>query len=285
MARKPNEATYAPELEKLYGEMEITRTVAVDDAARKCIRLKSRYLKVAKQTGVPWEWLAVIHMRESNNNFAGVLHNGEKIIGSGRKTKLVPRGRGPFPSWEEAAIDALAIKKLVGLPKATWTLGKQLYEAERFNGFGYFNKGKRSPYVWAGSSMQQRGKFIRDHVYSASTMDTQLGVAPVLKRIGELERTKSVPKGKTAKKVRTMRRTVEGVFGAIGVWLSQFYENLTIDNIVAYATDPTVLAVFAGGLVLWIGLKSLDSQVVKAYREGNYYTNEELEMDDAELAD
>lgn len=89
-----------------------SRNKYISKAANKAMDYKDRYVRVAKKIGCPWEFIAAIHMRESNAHFGGVLHNGEKIIGTGRKTKLVPRGKGPFDSWEEAAIHALKMKNL-----------------------------------------------------------------------------------------------------------------------------------------------------------------------------
>lgn len=63
----------------------------------------SKALK-AKGYEVPWEVIAVIHQRESSGNFNTYLGNGQAL---NKKTTIVPKGRGPFSSWEEGAIDAL----------------------------------------------------------------------------------------------------------------------------------------------------------------------------------
>ena len=158
--------------------------VHVDRFAQKIIAGEAAYKNVEKAIGVPWFFVGALHMRESSCNFAGVLHNGEKIIGTGRKTRIVPAGRGPFESWYESAIDAL---KLKGLHLITeWSPERMGYEAERFNGLGYTNKGVNSPYVWAGRNHEQTGKYIADHVWDSSHDDTQLGVMTVLKRLCEL---------------------------------------------------------------------------------------------------
>ncbi|CAL8972931.1 hypothetical protein RHODGE_RHODGE_01043 [Rhodoplanes serenus] len=157
------------------------RRSAAETVARRIIAGRARYEAVQRATGVPWWWIGAIHDRESGGDFRGVLHNGERIIGAGRKTRLVPKGRGPFSTWEEAATDAL---KLKGLQKITdWSPARMLYEAERFNGFGYVSRGVNSPYVWAGTNHQQRGKYVRDGVWSATAWDTQLGVAAVLRAL------------------------------------------------------------------------------------------------------
>lgn len=173
-----------------YGAMWRTIKIKASDAdsvdrfARKIIAGEAAYKNVEAATGVPWFFIGALHMRESSCSFAGVLHNGEKIIGTGRKTTLVPRGRGPFKSWQEAAVDALKLKNLQNVPD--WSIERMGFEAERFNGLGYTNKGVNSPYVWAGSNHQQPGKYIADHVWSSTAHDTQIGTMTVIKRLTEL---------------------------------------------------------------------------------------------------
>lgn len=84
-----------------------TRSTRINAEAARIEANRSRYEVVSKATGVPWDVIGVIHYRESSGSFAGVLHNGQKIIGTGKKTTLVPKGRGPFSTWEDAAVDAL----------------------------------------------------------------------------------------------------------------------------------------------------------------------------------
>jgi lysozyme family protein len=154
-----------------------------DIFADKIIAAEQRYRAVQAATGVPWFFIGALHMRESSCNFAGVLHNGEKIIGTGKLTSLVPEGRGPFASWEEAAVDALKFKSMHRVQH--WSAARMLFDAEGFNGPGYINKGINSPYVWAGTNHEQRGKYIADHVWDPTHDDTQLGVAAVLIRLAE----------------------------------------------------------------------------------------------------
>lgn len=181
---EPSFAKLKPVYRQRWDSARLTRAVSSDDWARRILKLRPRYLPVEKQTGVPWWWIAVTHMRESSCNFAGVLHNGEHIIGTGRKTRLVPAGRGPFTSWEQAAIDAI---KLKGLHKISdWSIERALYECERFNGWGYYWKRLPSPYVWAGTTLYRSGKYIADGKYDPSHVDTQLGCAAVLKSLEKL---------------------------------------------------------------------------------------------------
>jgi lysozyme family protein len=174
----PTFASMAAGYRAMWKSMRITRAAACDQAARRILAARARYLAVEKQVGVPWFVQGIWHMRESSNNFAGVLHNGEHIIGTGRKTHLVPAGRGPFSSWEQAAIDALRMKGLHNVKE--WPIERIGYETERFNGFGYVARRVNSPYVWAGSNHYTVGKYVADGVFSMGHVDTQLGCLPVL---------------------------------------------------------------------------------------------------------
>jgi len=139
---------------------------------------KQKYIDVQIKTGVPWRLIAGIHYRESSLDFRGVLHNGEKILGTGKKTKLVPSGRGPFSTWEEAAIDALLLKKAI-FPKQ-WTAEACHEFSERFNGLGYRNKGMISPYVWAATGKYKSGLFVKDGVLDRNKVDQRLGTASIM---------------------------------------------------------------------------------------------------------
>ena len=140
---------------------------------------KERYLSAQRLTGVPWDVIAACHYRESSLSFRGVLHNGEHIIGTGRKTKLVPAGRGPFGSWEAAAVDAMMIESSK-FPKAWDTEGK-LDFCERFNGMGYKKRGVSSPYVYAGTNKYSSGLYVADGKYSSTKVDLRLGTAAIIK--------------------------------------------------------------------------------------------------------
>lgn len=162
-------------------DMKSENIPTLDQAATARLRNKTRYEKVGKQLGIPWWFIAILHHRESSGDFRGVLHNGEHIIGTGRKTKLVPAGRGPFMSWEEAAVDALRLKGLHNI--RDWTVERVCYEAERFNGFGYFFRGVPSAYLWSFSNIYLGGKYVADGVWDSSARDQQIGVMPLLKRM------------------------------------------------------------------------------------------------------
>lgn len=172
------------DIAKRWAAMRVKRTADSDRAARTILKGRDQYEAVEKETGVPWQWIGLSHLRECSCDFEGVLHNGEKIIGTRKKTKLVPAGRGPFKDWFSAAVDAIRIKGLEAIKD--WSIERQLYELERFNGFGYRGKGVPSAYIWAGSDQYERGKYVADHVWSSVAVDKQLGCAPVLKSLEKL---------------------------------------------------------------------------------------------------
>lgn len=170
----------------MWASAEVTKRATVERVASGIMENRGKYEAVSHETGVPWEWIACVHHRESSGSFAGVLHNGERIIGTGKKTRLVPAGRGPFSSWEAAAIDALKFKGLHLI--ADWSITRMLYQFEDYNGWGYFNYRKvNSPYVWAATSHQQPGKYVADGKWDATATDKQLGCAAVLKVLYELQ--------------------------------------------------------------------------------------------------
>jgi lysozyme family protein len=175
---------YGPEYQSLWDTMHVIRDDhELSRLATKIISNSAKYIEVEHLTGVPWQMVAVIHVREAGDQDVGrwlcVLHNGEKIIGTGRTTRLVPAGRGPFSDWIGAAIDALTLQ---GFNRITeWSVARVLWALEPFNGYGYRNKGLRSPYLWASTNHQQKGKYVADGVFDANVMDSQIGCAALLK--------------------------------------------------------------------------------------------------------
>ena len=136
-----------------------------------------RYQAVAAKTGVPWAVIAVIHERESSQDWAASLAQGDPW---NRVSVHVPKGRGPFKSWEEAAIDALLSCPPFAARNKDWSIGGTLALLETYNGTGYAKRGMPSPYIWAGTDQYKSGKYIRDGVFDPDVVDSQLGCAGLL---------------------------------------------------------------------------------------------------------
>lgn len=161
-------------------------TDEIDAIARKLVSYKPRYVAVEQSLGVPWYFVAVLHNRESSARFDRHLHNGDALTG---RTHRVPAGRPltgdpPF-TWAESAADALTMK---GLHKIkSWPVERLAYEGERYNGWGYHNRGVPSAYLWSFSDVYTGGKYVADHVWDANAKDKQAGIMPILKRMAELD--------------------------------------------------------------------------------------------------
>lgn len=174
-----------------WARAKFTRSTQINAQAEKIAANRKRYEAVSRAAGVPWDVIGVIHYRESSNDFAGVLHNGQKIIGTGKKTTLVPKGRGPFTSWEEAAYDALMLCAPHAGKNKDWSIEGTLDLLERYNGLGYRKKGLPSPYLWAGTDQYEKGKYVADGKYDPNHVDKQLGVAALLMRLRDMEKEKA----------------------------------------------------------------------------------------------
>lgn len=150
-------------------------------AAQKIVANKNRYVAIEYSTHIPWQMIAAIHWRESSLNFNTCLHNGDPLPGP---TRNVPRGRGPFETWEAAAIDALRFDGL-DLYKTveSWTLVDMLKKLESYNGFGYRKRGLPSCYLWSCTNVcHEKGRYTYDGFFDVNAKtDDYLGAAPILK--------------------------------------------------------------------------------------------------------
>lgn len=169
-----------------WSKMVITRQPAITAAANKVIAGKARYQIIEATTGVPWYFIGILHLRESDCNFHTHLHNGDSLA---RRTVHVPAGRPktgtpPF-SFEFSAQDALAYEGFTKIKD--WSLEQMAYSFEQYNGWGYRNKGYSSAYLWSGTNQYTRGKFVSDGVFDPSVVDVQVGTMGVLKTIAQLQ--------------------------------------------------------------------------------------------------
>lgn len=154
------------------------------------VTAKPRYLDVQKATGVPWPFIAVVHERECSQDWEGSLAQGDPWD---RKSVHVPAGRGPFISWESAAVDALVHCAPYAASNKDWSIGSMLVMLEEYNGLGYASRGIASPYLWAGTDQYHGGKYVRDGVFDPHAYDTQLGCAGLLSAMMDLDPSIQVP--------------------------------------------------------------------------------------------
>jgi lysozyme family protein len=166
-------------------------------AERLCApQAKAIYQDLATQTGVPWFSIALIHQREASQSWRANIANGDPW---NQKTKDVPRGRGPFPNFRAAAIDALVNCSPYAGRWKDWSAGGLLSLLELYNGEGYENyHHMASPYLFAGSDQYICGKYIKDGQFDPDAIDHQLGCAVMLKAIMEIDASVSFEGTQTA---------------------------------------------------------------------------------------
>jgi lysozyme family protein len=134
-------------------------------------------------SSVPWYFLACVHYMECSFSFKRHLHNGDPLTGY---TVHVPAhrpkvGHPPPFTFEESAVDAIKLMKYDQV--TNWSLPFILLKLEGYNGFGYNKKGIKTPYLWSFSNHYTKGKYVKDGVYDANAVSTQLGAAVILKRM------------------------------------------------------------------------------------------------------
>jgi len=142
------------------------------------------YSSVSKATGVPWWVIGIIHYREADFSIKASLAQGDPW---NKVSTHVPRGRGPFVSWQEAAIDALKNCAPYAARWKDWSFGGALTLLEEYNGLGYERvHHEASPYLWAATNHEEWGKYTADGEWHHDIWDKQLGAAAILKALCEL---------------------------------------------------------------------------------------------------
>lgn len=119
----------------------------------------------------PAALIAVVHNLECNGDFDRQILNGELWK---QQTILVPSSLGPWDSWAESTVDALANYAL-----------QNLHDLEAWNGWGYARRGVNSPYLWSGSNHGVGvGKYTSDGHYDPQAVSGQIGAALILPALG-----------------------------------------------------------------------------------------------------
>jgi len=170
-----------PEYHAALAEGKMQKLPAALAAAHRLLESRERFLSLQKACGVPALWVMPVFERE-NPSFESYLGNGDPLS---HRTTHVPRGRGPFATWEEGAADALALDHIT--EPEDWTWEWACYKWELWNGFGPRNHGRPSGYLWSGTDQYHGGKYVADGVWSPRTWDTQLGTVILAKAIALLD--------------------------------------------------------------------------------------------------
>ncbi len=158
----------------------------LDQVAERLIGSKARYQSLFAQTRVPWPVIAVIHQRECSQNWNLSIAQGDPW---NQVSVHVPTGRGPFGSWEEAAVDALTTCEHMD-QWAHWdTMAGVLTRLEMYNGLGYAGMNRPSPYIWSRTDQYVSGKYVADHDFDPSVIDSQEGCSGLLVRMMEQDPT------------------------------------------------------------------------------------------------
>jgi lysozyme family protein len=154
--------------------------------APKIIKNKRVYRMIADALDCPLVLPALLHSREMGSDvgkFLAYLGNGQPY---NKKTTIVPKGRGPFPTFSAGAIDALSLKKIQEIKE--WSIERLFYECERYNGFGYRAKGINTPYVYSYTNHYTQGHYVKDFTFSKTAKDGNIGVLALYKILCEMDK-------------------------------------------------------------------------------------------------
>ena len=167
-----------------------------------------------------------------------------------RVSTHVPKGRGPFKSFHEAAVDALVNCAPYAARWKDWSAGGALTINEMYNGLAYFRKGIPSPYSWAATDQQVRGKYVADGVYDPNAWDTQLGCAAMLMRMGEIDPEAKL--GSPGKKAETTSGVSTGAGVAVETARQTQEQGLTPTRALIVIGIAVVAAVAVYYIVRWV---------------------------------
>jgi lysozyme family protein len=199
VSRSINPSEIKPEYADLFAHMEIRpekvgtpgNPDSIEWYTRRIASGKSRYETISQQTGVPWHVIGIIHGLECSFNFQQHLFNGDSLKDyTHHWPPGYPKDKGNPPfTFEDSAVSALNYDKIA--QNKDWTLAAQLYELERYNGFGYRQRlAMASPYLWSFSNYYVKGKFKEilvggryRAVYDPNLVSKQCGAAVILKQL------------------------------------------------------------------------------------------------------
>lgn len=174
-----------PEYEQCLATMRVQRPILVNMAAELVLKPENlkRYIDVGASTGVPAALIGALDYRESGCNPAKALGQGDRW---NAVSTHVPRGKGPFVSWQDAA-DFYVNYGHLNDASQPWTWAYVCWKGEAWNGFGPRNHGRHTGYLWACTSIYDGGKYIGDGQWDPKASDQQVGIIPLMRRLVILE--------------------------------------------------------------------------------------------------
>lgn len=185
-----------PEYSDWLAHLQVTRPRDADAAAKKILLPQNMdaYQAMTEGTRVPPAFVGVLELREDDCDPSRALGQGDRWD---RVSVNVPRGLGPFASRVAAGKFYVKYEHLDD-NSASWTLEYECWKGEIWNGLGPRAHGRRSGYLLAGTSLYDPptglgGKYVSDGQWSPGTVDQQIGIVPVLLRIGQLRPDLAVP--------------------------------------------------------------------------------------------
>lgn len=222
-------------------------TASIDKVAQRLLTGKARYQAIAVKAAVPWAVIAVIHEREAGGKFDRNIAQGDPF---NKKSTHVPVGRGPFPSFEDAAYDALVNCAPYAGRWQDWSMAGALTLLEQYNGLGYATKGVPSPYIWASTDQYKSGKYVADHKYDAKAVDKQLGCAALLARMFALDASARFDVTPEKSKGASAAAAIVTVAAGTGTAAAAHQPNMSVAAEVAVIA---IIAVVVGtiGVLLW----------------------------------
>lgn len=169
----------------LRAETRPSKLAYVRRQTEKALAQKARYEAVGAPHGIPWWFIAGIHMMESNFDFDSHLHNGDPLTDRTRRHPAGrPVSRKPPYTWEDSAADALTGTDYIGFAgQSDWSLPRALWRWEKYNGFGYRDDYVPTPYLWGHTTIYRQGRYTSDGEFEAGATSAQCGVVAFLKEL------------------------------------------------------------------------------------------------------
>jgi len=161
------------ELRPEYLKMIANAVISFDriaDVTRAISNIKAHaqiYQAIATGTGIPWDEIGDIHMREGGNNLGEDLIDGTPCD----PATFIPDSIQKIHAWFD--------KTGYQVP-AKWDAAERLYLAEKWNGFGPRHHGIHTGYSWATTNFYIKGKYDRNGHWDPNLVDKQVGIASVM---------------------------------------------------------------------------------------------------------